>query len=145
MLNLTVVALVLTCVHGAQAAIQFIYLTQRRWVEAKSYPRLTLLGQSLGSMILAAEAVIRLPVPVRRMPPLPHPLTLGSAECACRGQVFVDTTGYAFSFPVARYLGGCSVGCYVHYPTISTDMLAAVASRNVCGSVGSCRLAVPSY
>lgn len=52
-----------------------------------------------------------------------------------RGQVFVDTTGYAFSFPVARYLGGCSVGCYVHYPTISTDMLAAVASRKVCGSV----------
>ena len=43
--------------HGAQAAIQFVYLTQRRWVEAKSYPRLTLLGQSLGSMILAASMV----------------------------------------------------------------------------------------
>jgi alpha-1,2-mannosyltransferase len=35
----------------------------------------------------------------------------------------------AFSFPVARFIGGCKVGCYVHYPTISTDMLAAVASR----------------
>jgi hypothetical protein len=77
LLNLTVVALVLTCVHGAQAAIQFVYLTQRRWVEAKSYPRLTLLGQSLGSMILAAEAVIRLPVPVRRIPPRPPPQTNG--------------------------------------------------------------------
>ena len=87
-------------------AIEFIYLTQRHWVEAKCYPRFTLLGQSLGSMLLATEAMLRY-----------APLT------------FIDTTGYAFSFPVARIIGGCLVGCYVHYPTISTDMLDAVASR----------------
>ena len=34
--------------------------------------------------------------------------------------VFVDTTGCAFTFLVAKVLAGCRVGCYVHYPTIST-------------------------
>eukprot|EP01052_Picozoa_sp_SAG31_P018775 SAG31_NODE_1343_length_8700_cov_1.967911_9_plen_133_part_00 len=91
-------------------------------------------------MILACEALIRYAPPI-----------------------FVDTTGYAFTFPVrltntfdehnrqrifkstcvsnltslttslehqvARWLAGSVVGCYVHYPTISTDMLEAVASR----------------
>lgn len=37
--------------------------------------------------------------------------------------------GYAFTFHVATWLGGIPVGAYVHYPTISTDMLARVKSR----------------
>ena len=37
--------------------------------------------------------------------------------------------GYAFTFPVVSLLGGIPVGAYVHYPTISTDMLARVRSR----------------
>jgi alpha-1,2-mannosyltransferase len=37
-------------------------------------------------------------------------------------QVFCDTTGWAFTFPLAR-MAGCKVACYVHYPTVSTDML----------------------
>ena len=32
--------------------IKFVYLYNRRWVEAHMYPRFTLLGQSLGSMYL---------------------------------------------------------------------------------------------
>lgn len=40
-----------------------------------------------------------------------------------------DSTGHAFTFPVVRLLGSAVVGCYVHYPTISTDMLRAVSSR----------------
>jgi alpha-1,2-mannosyltransferase len=36
--------------------------------------------------------------------------------------------GYAFTFPVAVFMG-VPVGAYVHYPTISTDMLARVRSR----------------
>jgi alpha-1,2-mannosyltransferase len=42
--------------------------------------------------------------------------------------VYVDTMGYAFTYPIFRYLGGCSVACYTHYPTISTDMIAKVSS-----------------
>ena len=37
--------------------------------------------------------------------------------------------GYSFTFPLFRILGGCTVACYVHYPTISTDMLGQVTSR----------------
>jgi alpha-1,2-mannosyltransferase len=37
--------------------------------------------------------------------------------------------GYAFTFPIFRFLGGCFVGAYVHYPTISTDMLSRVISN----------------
>ena len=37
--------------------------------------------------------------------------------------------GYAFTIPLFRYLGSCKVGCYVHYPTISTDMLQRVSRR----------------
>lgn len=37
--------------------------------------------------------------------------------------------GYAFTFHIAALLGGIPVGAYVHYPTISTDMLSRVRSR----------------
>ena len=32
--------------------VEFVYLHKRRWVEAKTFPRFTLIGQSLGSLIL---------------------------------------------------------------------------------------------
>ncbi|KAG6846491.1 hypothetical protein H0H93_013622, partial [Arthromyces matolae] len=37
--------------------------------------------------------------------------------------------GYAFTFHVVNSLGGIPIGAYVHYPTISTDMLERVRSR----------------
>jgi len=43
--------------------------------------------------------------------------------------VYIDTTGCAFTFFVAKILAGCKVGTYVHYPTISTDMLSRVWER----------------
>lgn len=42
---------------------------------------------------------------------------------------FIDTTGCAFTFTVARLLYGCRIMAYVHYPTISTDMLQLVWER----------------
>lgn len=44
--------------------------------------------------------------------------------------LYVDSMGYAFTLPVFRYLGGCQVASYVHYPTVSTDMLSVVRERN---------------
>ncbi len=58
------------------------------------HPRMTLLGQAWGAARLGHEALSKL-VP----------------------ELFVDTTGWAFTFPLAR-LAGCRVACYVHYPTI---------------------------
>ncbi|XP_068719555.1 GDP-Man:Man(3)GlcNAc(2)-PP-Dol alpha-1,2-mannosyltransferase-like [Montipora capricornis] len=86
--------------------VEFVFLKRRRWVEASTYPYFTLLGQSIGSMLLGWEALSSY---------LPD--------------IFVDTMGYAFTLPLFRYLGGCQVGCYVHYPTISTDMLSRVGKK----------------
>ena len=43
--------------------------------------------------------------------------------------IFMDTTGCAFAYLVARIVFGCKVIAYVHYPTISTDMLSMVWER----------------
>ena len=85
----------------------FIFLKNRLLVEASSYPHFTLLGQSMGSMFLGWEALTAF-VP----------------------DLYMDSMGYAFTLPIFRYLGGCRVGSYVHYPTVSTDMLSVVRERN---------------
>ena len=87
-------------------SVEFVFLKKRRWVEASTFPHFTLLGQSLGSLLLGWEALVNF-VP----------------------DIFLDTMGYAFTLPLFKYIGGCRVGCYVHYPTISTDMLARVSDR----------------
>lgn len=73
----------------------------------EQYPRWTLLGQAWGAMRLGREALSKL-VP----------------------ELFVDTTGWAFTFPLAR-LAGSKVACYVHYPTISTNMIERVSRGDV--------------
>lgn len=86
--------------------IEFVRLRHRWLIDASTHPRCTMLGQALGGALLALEALAR-----------------------CCPAVFVDTMGAAFGYPVARGLFGCHVACYVHYPTISTEMLGAVAHR----------------
>ncbi|KAG1950291.1 GDP-Man:Man(3)GlcNAc(2)-PP-Dol alpha-1,2-mannosyltransferase [Pimephales promelas] len=88
-------------------AVKFVFLKHRLLVEAKLFPHFTLLGQSVGSIFLGWEALTEF-VP----------------------DIYIDSMGYAFTLPVFRYLGGCHVGSYVHYPTISTDMLSVVRERN---------------
>lgn len=86
---------------------RFVFLHQRKWVEAERFPVFTLLGQSLGSLILGIEALIK-----------------------CTPDYFVDTMGYSFTYPLFKLLAGCRVACYTHYPTISTDMLQLVSSSD---------------
>lgn len=86
--------------------VDFIQLHNRRFLEAKMYPHFTLLGQSFGSTMLAVEAMAHL---------VPH--------------VFVDTVGYAFTYPIVKSIGRCKVISYTHYPTISSDMLSVVQQR----------------
>lgn len=88
--------------------INFVRLSMRRVIEAQSYPYFTLLLQSLGSMVLGLEAFMKL-----------------------NPDVFIDTTGFAFTFPIFRYLAQCPVGCYVHYPTITSAMMRRVKHRIV--------------
>jgi alpha-1,2-mannosyltransferase len=51
------------------------------------------------------------------------------ALCQFTPDIYVDTTGCAFTFIVAKLLANCRVLAYVHYPTISTDMLNLVWER----------------
>eukprot|EP00929_Paragymnodinium_shiwhaense_P114202 TRINITY_DN82531_c0_g1_i1.p1 TRINITY_DN82531_c0_g1~~TRINITY_DN82531_c0_g1_i1.p1 ORF type:complete len:510 (-),score=108.19 TRINITY_DN82531_c0_g1_i1:53-1582(-) len=88
-------------------SVHFVFLQSRRWVEASTWPRFTLLGQSGGSLLLGYEAL-----------------------CEFVPDVMLETMGYAFTYPLFRLVGGCRVGCYVHYPTISTDMLMRVKMRD---------------
>ncbi|NWH59412.1 ALG11 mannosyltransferase, partial [Geococcyx californianus] len=87
--------------------VKFVFLEKRYLVEASLYPHFTLLGQSLGSVFLGWEALLKF-VP----------------------DIYIDSMGYAFTLPLFKYLGGCRVGCYVHYPTISTDMLSVVRNQD---------------
>ncbi|KAL0579865.1 asparagine-linked glycosylation protein [Marasmius crinis-equi] len=86
--------------------ITFVFLQRRKLIEDSTWPFFTLLGQSLGSMVLAWEAMNKL-IP----------------------DLYIDTMGYAFTFHVVSWVANIPVGAYVHYPTISTDMLKRVKSR----------------
>ncbi|XP_075707886.1 GDP-Man:Man(3)GlcNAc(2)-PP-Dol alpha-1,2-mannosyltransferase [Rhinoderma darwinii] len=87
--------------------VKFVFLEKRYLVEDRLYPHFTLLGQSLGSILLGWEALVK-----------------------CVPDVYIDSMGYAFTLPLFKYLGGCRVACYVHYPTISTDMLSIVRDHH---------------
>ncbi|KAK4944253.1 asparagine-linked glycosylation protein [Elasticomyces elasticus] len=85
-------------------SLVFLYLSRRRFVLASTYPYFTLLGQSLGSLILAYDA-FQLLVP----------------------DIFIDTMGYAFAVAFCKFLfPKVPTAAYVHYPTISTDMLESL-------------------
>ncbi|XP_077296491.1 ALG11 alpha-1,2-mannosyltransferase isoform X1 [Arctopsyche grandis] len=86
--------------------VHFIYLTMRGFVEASKYPYFTLLLQSLGSIVLGFEAVLKL-----------------------NPDIFIDTMGYAFTLPIFKYLGPCKTATYTHYPTITEDMMRRVKLR----------------
>lgn len=45
--------------------------------------------------------------------------------------IFVDTTGAAFAYPLVRLLFPCQIYSYTHYPTVSYDMLETVQSGRV--------------
>ncbi|NXN53898.1 ALG11 mannosyltransferase, partial [Rynchops niger] len=87
--------------------VKFVFLEKRYLVEASLYPHFTLLGQSLGSVFLGWEALLK-----------------------CVPDIYIDSMGYAFTLPLFKYLGGCRIGCYIHYPTISTDMLSVVRNQD---------------
>jgi len=62
-----------------------------------SYPFFTILGQSIGSQLVAMECVLRYP---------PH--------------LFVDSVGFSFTLMVVKLLSKARTAAYIHYPTIST-------------------------
>ncbi|KAL9115482.1 MAG: hypothetical protein Q9227_000803 [Pyrenula ochraceoflavens] len=93
----------------------FIYLSLRHLVLPSTWPHFTLLGQSLGSIPLAYDAFSLL-VP----------------------DIFIDTMGYSFSTALCHYLfPRVPTAAYVHYPTISTDMLSSLDDESGSKGVNS--------
>jgi alpha-1,2-mannosyltransferase len=82
--------------------LSFVHLTDSAGL-LRPAGSFTLLRESLGAMVLGYRAL-----------------------CRVTPSVFLDTTGCAFTYVPARLLFGCRVVAYVHYPTISTDMLQLV-------------------
>lgn len=76
-------------------------------VDPLQYPRLTLLLQALGAMGLGWRAFWMQPV-----------------------DVFIDTANLTFALTLPKIFGA-KTGSYVHYPTLSTDMLRVVRTRKV--------------
>ena len=88
-----------------EPSFEVVPLRGREALLPNSYPRFTLLRQTLAAARVAAGAL-------RRAVPA----------------LWVDSTGWAATFPVAR-LAGARVAAYVHYPTVSSSMISRVASR----------------
>ncbi|XP_045453662.1 GDP-Man:Man(3)GlcNAc(2)-PP-Dol alpha-1,2-mannosyltransferase [Melitaea cinxia] len=86
--------------------INFVRLSLKKTIEAETYPYFTLLLQSIGSMVLGMEAFMKL-----------------------NPDIYIDTTGCAFTYPIFRYLAQCPVGCYTHYPIITSAMMRRVKHR----------------
>ncbi|GAA5985355.1 hypothetical protein JCM11641_006375 [Rhodosporidiobolus odoratus] len=90
--------------------LHFVPLRKRFLIEDSTWPRFTLIGQSLGSIVLAYEGL--------------------AGEKGVVPDLWIDTMGYAFVYPLIRYLlPSVSIASYTHYPTISTDMLRRVRLR----------------
>ncbi|KAK4207600.1 hypothetical protein QBC37DRAFT_379923 [Rhypophila decipiens] len=101
-------------IHLHPPTVNFLYLSTRHWVLASTWPHFTLAGQSIGSLIMAWDAFSLL-VP----------------------DVFVDTMGYAFALGLCKFLfRDVPTGAYVHYPTISTDMLDSLNPESAVGDQG---------
>jgi alpha-1,2-mannosyltransferase len=88
------------------SSLHFVCLRSRHYVEESNWSCFALFGMSVGSMYLAWEALAQL-IP----------------------DVFIDTMGYAFMFPVVAWLTGVPVGAYVHYPALTPDALARAKAR----------------
>lgn len=96
--------------------VVFIYLSKRKWINPDTWPRWTLLGQAIGSIILAYEAV-SIVVP----------------------DVWVDTIGLPFSYLIAAWIADIPIAAYVHYPIISQDMLDAHLATTPPGIYRFCK------
>ncbi|CAN8069187.1 unnamed protein product [Agarophyton chilense] len=74
-------------------------------IDGERYTRFTLLLQAFGALRVGAKAYAKQPV-----------------------ELLIDTANQSFSLIIPKLLGAETMA-YVHYPTISTDMLSVVQSR----------------
>lgn len=91
-----------------KGTLKVVKLKRAELTKAERYQRCTIARQALGSVALGFEAL-----------------------SAFAPDVFIDTVGHAAIYPMARYLFGCKTVAYVHYPTVSSDMIERVREGRV--------------
>ena len=79
--------------------VVLLYLSTRKYVQSSMYPHFTLLGQSLGSLIVAFDG-FNLLVP----------------------DIFIDTIGYAFTIALSKYL-------FPSVPTVCCALIFNISSN----------------
>ncbi len=89
-----------------KSSITFIYLQSRFLLEEKNYTKFSLLGSNIGSIIVGFEALIRF---------LPD--------------IYIDSMGYAFTYPCLYYLASIPIISYLHHPTIRSHILEKVTEQ----------------
>jgi alpha-1,2-mannosyltransferase len=89
-----------------QCNIVFCKIYSRKYLDGSLYPFLTMLFQSVASLFVNVECLVRL--------------------CP---DVYIDTMGVPYAYPLAKYVAGCRVIAYIHYPIISSDMLKRVRQQ----------------
>ena len=92
----------------SQSKIEFKRVYFSSLLEAGFWPIAAIFGQSIGSVLVLISAL----------------LTSTSWP-----DIFVDTTGCPFTLPAAKLLTGAKTSAYIHYPTMSRDMLAKVINK----------------
>ncbi|WWC86926.1 uncharacterized protein L201_001805 [Kwoniella dendrophila CBS 6074] len=92
--------------------IHFVPLPSRYLISDNYWRIFTLLNQSLGSVYLAFEGLC--------------------GKDGVWGDIFLDSMGHGFTFPAVRFITGSQtvIGAYIHYPTVSTDMVKRVRERS---------------
>lgn len=92
--------------EAQQEQIVFCKIYSRRYLDGSLYPFLTMLFQAIASILVTVECLLRV--------------------CP---DVYIDTMGVPYAYPLAKHVAGCQVMAYVHYPIISSDMLNKVRQQ----------------
>eukprot|EP00189_Rhodosorus_marinus_P003077 CAMPEP_0113961916 /NCGR_PEP_ID=MMETSP0011_2-20120614/5604_1 /TAXON_ID=101924 /ORGANISM="Rhodosorus marinus" /LENGTH=443 /DNA_ID=CAMNT_0000973669 /DNA_START=572 /DNA_END=1903 /DNA_ORIENTATION=- /assembly_acc=CAM_ASM_000156 len=87
--------------------VRIVQLRTGFWTKPSYFPVCTLLLQSLAGIIVTLEAMLTIPV-----------------------DVFIETSAHPFA-PFAAWLLNVRILSYIHYPTISTEMLRTVSEGRI--------------
>lgn len=122
----------ITFTSEAQSRLRFVKIRSRGFLEARHYPVLTMLGQSLASVGVALECLI-LHIPdvyvdtTGRFAAFIYSVPSTHRSHVCTAFLHAST-GAAFAYPLAKLIAGCKVVAYVHYPIISAGTITTTLS-----------------
>ncbi len=107
--------------------ISFAYLRLRSLLEAKWYSIIYCAMYNLNDDLITIHWSVRYPVATMLFQSLASCLVALECVFVFVPDIFCDSTGAAFTYPVLRYLTDCGIMAYVHYPVISSVRIREIA------------------